>query len=186
MGGKTPEGKEPTWHEALLGYCGGSKSARADAEDGMRELGRRCGIELDYGVQANWQPVDSQRVMLWARRSGHAEKYMSALAKHHFEQKESASHRATIVAAATEAGLDASVVEAFLDTDELRADVWKSYGSTIHEKNIHAIPYFVFNSPATNGGPFRSGLGKPTVVNGSGDPDMFLKVFEKLARESRL
>ena len=69
-GAGTPEGEEPTWHESLLGYCGGDAAARDAAEASMREIGRLAGVALDYGVQTNWQPVDSQRVMLWAARFG--------------------------------------------------------------------------------------------------------------------
>lgn len=177
------EGGERTWHESLLGYCGGDERARNHAEETMRELGRRAGIELDYNVQTNWQPIDSQRLMLWARRFGKAEVYMSALARRHFEERKSASHRATLLEAVDEAGMDVEVARKFLDTDELKADVWKSYGDTIHKKGIHAIPYFVFNSPLTEGGPFRNGTGKPIIVNGSGDPQQFLEVFERLLHE---
>lgn len=176
------EGTEKLWHEGLLAYCG-SEKRRQQAEEGMQELGRRCGIEINYNVKTNWQPVDSQRVMLWARGFGKAEKYMSALARRHFEEQTSASHRATILAAAEEAGLDVKAAESFLNTEELKTEVWRSYGSTIHEKGIHAIPYFVFNSPLTDGGPFRSGKGKPIVINGSGDEDLFLEVFEKLLQD---
>mmetsp|Transcript_85333 Transcript_85333/g.198394 ORF Transcript_85333/g.198394 Transcript_85333/m.198394 type:complete len:213 (-) Transcript_85333:162-800(-) len=179
----TPEGQEKTWHESLLGYCGGSESVRREAEETMRQLGRRAGIELDYGVQTNWQPVDSQRLMLWAGRFGKQEKYMSALARLHFEECTSASHRATLLRAAEASGLDVDAARAFLDTDELRAEVWRSYGETIHEKGIHAIPYFVFNSPLTDGGPFRSGNGKPVIINGSGDEQVFLDVFEQFLRD---
>lgn len=175
-----PEGKESTWHEGLLGYVGGDPAARDAAEAGMRELGERVGIHLDYNVQTNWQPVDSQRAMLWARQFGKAENYMSALARKHFEERTSASHRATILAAAEEAGLNTEALQAFLNTDELRDEVWRSYGSTIKEKGIHAIPYFVFNSPLTDGGPFRSGKGRPVIINGSGDEAQFLEVFEHL------
>lgn len=178
-----PEGNEKTWHESLLGYCGGDPKTRDNAEEGMRQLGRRVGIELDYNVQTNWQPIDSQRLMLWAKRFGRAEAYMASLAQRHFEQRQSASHRATILEAAEEAGLDVEAARNFLDSDELRAEVWTSYGDTIHKKGIHAIPYFVFNSPLTSGGPFRTGSGKPTIVNGSGDEQQFLGVFEQLYRD---
>ena len=136
----TKEGNEPTWHDSLLGYCGGDAARRDAAEDGMRTLGRRAGIELDYGVQTNWQPIDSQRSMLWARRFGLAEEFMDHLGHRHFEQRKSASHRATLLDAAAASGLDASALGAFLDSDELVADVWTSYGSTIHEKGINQRP----------------------------------------------
>eukprot|EP00930_Biecheleria_cincta_P061733 TRINITY_DN47297_c0_g1_i1.p1 TRINITY_DN47297_c0_g1~~TRINITY_DN47297_c0_g1_i1.p1 ORF type:complete len:162 (-),score=35.47 TRINITY_DN47297_c0_g1_i1:87-572(-) len=146
----------------------------------MRDLGRSCGIELDYNVQTNWQPVNSQRVMLWARRYGLQEAYMSALGRRHFEQRTSASHDATILESAREAGLDVEACQDFLATDELRDEVWKSYGSTIHEKGINAIPFFIFNSPFTDGGPFRSGKGKPEMEHGSGNQERFLEIFERL------
>lgn len=178
-----PEGREPTWHESLLGYCGNSPQARREAEETMRDLGRKVGIELDYGVQTQWQPVDSQRVMLWARRYGRQEAYMSALGRRHFEERTSASHRSTLLQAVREAGLDAAAAEAFLQTDELRDEVWRSYGSTIRDAGIHAIPFFVFNSPLTDGGPFRKGAGRPRIVNGSSDRDEFLGIFEQLAAD---
>lgn len=146
-------------------------------------LGERVGIHLDYNVQTNWQPVDSQRVMLWARQFGKAEKFMDALARKHFEERTSASHRSTLLEAAEEAGLDVEAARAFLETDQLRADVWRSYGSTIHEKGIHSIPLFVFNSELTDAGPFRSGKGRPVVVHGSGDEVEFLQVFEQLRQQ---
>lgn len=176
----TKEGAEPTWHESLLGYCGGDEGRRAQAEEGMRALGRRAGVELDYDVQTNWQPVDSQRAMLWARRFGLAEIFMDELGHRHFERKTSASHRPTLLAAAAASGLDADALDAFLDTRELVGDVWDSYGSTINEKGIHAIPYFVFG-PVGMRTPFReSGKLRAVTVNGSGDADQFLRVFEGL------
>eukprot|EP00928_Gymnodinium_smaydae_P084491 TRINITY_DN67763_c0_g1_i1.p1 TRINITY_DN67763_c0_g1~~TRINITY_DN67763_c0_g1_i1.p1 ORF type:complete len:159 (+),score=15.27 TRINITY_DN67763_c0_g1_i1:420-896(+) len=150
----------------------------------MRELGRNCGIELDYGVQTNWQPVNSQRVMLWAHRFGLQEAYMSALARRHFEQQKSASHDATILQCVQEAGLDVDACRKFLATEELRAEVWESYRSTIDEKGIHAIPLFIFNSPATDGGPFRNGNGKPEIEHGSGNVARFVDIFERLLQIS--
>lgn len=179
-GHNTAEGTEPTWHEALLAYTDNSKVKRFAGESLMSFLGWRAGIKLDYHVQAQWQPVDSQRTMLWAGRFGKQEAYMSALARRHFEERKSASHRSTILEAVEEIGLEVSEAKAFLDTDELKDQVWLSYGSTIREKGIHAIPFFVFNSPLDDGGPFRSGKGDAIIVNGSGDEQQFLEIFEQI------
>lgn len=183
MGLGRPEGEEKTWHDGILWNAGGNEAKCREAERGMRALGRELGIELDYTVKTNWQPIDSQRTILWAMQFGKAEAYMSRLAPKHFEECKSASHRATILDAAEEAGLDRQALRAFLETDELKAEVWKSYGSTINEKGIHAIPFFCFNSPLTDGGPFRNGTGTPLIVKGSANKDHFLAVFEKLYRD---
>ena len=113
---------------------------------------------------------------------------MSALNKRHFEQRQSASERATLLAAASEVGLDRAKAEAFLDTDELAADVWRSYGETIRTKNIHSIPLFAMSVPSIDavGGPFRpSGKDEAYVVRGSMDKAYFLELFNVILRDVR-
>jgi predicted DsbA family dithiol-disulfide isomerase len=149
-------------------------------------LGKAAGIDFRFDVRTHWQPVDSQRMLLWAARAGRAEQFMSALNARHFEAAESASERPTLLAAAAEAGLDAAAAETFLATDELVDDVWRSYGATIRTHGIHAIPYFVFSCAAAGraGGPFRErGDKEPVIVNGSMDAPTFLAIFEQLHGE---
>lgn len=106
---------------------------------------------------------------------------MDALAVRHFERRQSASARSTLLAACEEVGLDPGAAAAFLDTDELEAEVWRSYGSTIREKGIHAIPYFVFNGPGSEGGPFRAGVpGEGYTIRGSANPETFLRIYERI------
>lgn len=175
-----------TWHDGLLGYVGGDAARRDAAEDGLRQQGRAAGIEFDFDVPTDWQPVDSQRLLLWAGRFGLQEPFMSELNSRHFQNArrgttgESASSRATLLESAAAVGLDAAAAEAFLVTDELKDDVWRSYGDTIHRRGISAIPLFVFNVPEVGivGGPFREFRQAPWTLNGSMDPPAFLAVFE--------
>ena len=83
-------------------------------------------------------------------------------------------------------GLDRDEVTAFLEGDELTADVWRSYGRTIRELNIHSIPLFSFSVPSIGavGGPFRPpGKAEAYVVRGSMDHNFFLELFEVLLRD---
>lgn len=176
---------EGTWHERLLDYTHGDEHLRDQAMAGMIMAGRPHGIEFDYNVYINRQPVDSQRVLLYAARRGKQEEYVSALSKRHFtqgSQGESASKRHTILAAAAEAGLDQENVAAFLETDELRDVVWRSYGD-MPRRGIGAIPFFVFNVPelGLEGGPLRpQRAGSPPTVNGSMQVQTFTDIFESL------
>ena len=105
---------------------------------------------------------------------------MDALGHRHFERRESASHARTLLAACAEVGLDAAAAEAMLASDELVADVWRSYGATVREHGIRAIPLFVFG-PARLAGPFRpDGVEPPVIVRGSADPETFVRVLEAL------
>lgn len=189
--GAGPDGKEAapteTWHDGLLGYMGGSHSARERAEKQMAQLGLQAGIKFDYNVLTQWQPVKSQRLLLWAGRYGLQEEFMTNLNKRHFEEKQSASITSTLLEAAAEVGLDVEDAAAFLETDELADVVWKSYGSTI-ARGIHSIPLFVFNLPSTGavGGPFREGQGskEPYTVNGSSSAEAFLQLFEQIVGDA--
>ena len=52
------------------------------------------------------QPIESQRLQLWASRFGKTEVFMDELGKRHFENAASASARPTLLAAAAAAGLN--------------------------------------------------------------------------------
>ena len=122
--------REGIWHDRLTDYSG-SSAGRDDFEANMRRLGEAAGVAFDFNVYINRQPIDSQRMLLWAGRFGKGERFMSALSDRHFQrgsQGESASKRPTLLAAAQEAGLDVGAAAAFLETDELRDEVWRSYG----------------------------------------------------------
>mmetsp|Transcript_22355 Transcript_22355/g.28922 ORF Transcript_22355/g.28922 Transcript_22355/m.28922 type:complete len:232 (-) Transcript_22355:294-989(-) len=183
VGPNTVQGQEPTWHESLLDYCGGSSQQRSIIEESMASLGKRVGIALNYNVRVNWQPVDSQRAMLWASSFGQQEEFMDELAKRHFELGQSASHRTTILDAAKSAGLDVEALASFLDTDELKAHVWKSYGTMIRNKGIRAIPFFVFGLPDHKSVFHPHGKSKSFTVRGSADPNTFFSIFESLHRQ---
>lgn len=120
--------KPSTWHESLLGYAG-SETRRNEAERGLLMQGQQAGIHFDFNVLTHWQPIESQRLLLWAGQRGRQEEFMTALNQRHFERGssgESASARPTLLAAAAEVGLDVNEASAFLETDELREEVWRS------------------------------------------------------------
>mmetsp|Transcript_21823 Transcript_21823/g.53747 ORF Transcript_21823/g.53747 Transcript_21823/m.53747 type:complete len:216 (+) Transcript_21823:202-849(+) len=172
-----------TWHTGLIDYADGTEEGACRFERQLQTLADKADIKFDYHVKTHWQPINSQRVLLWAGRFGKQEEFMSALNKRHFELRESASDDSNILAAVQEVGLDTKAAEDFLRTDELKDVVWRSYGTTPREKGIHAIPYMVFSVPelGIDGGPFRDDKGarQPGVVaQGSHDPDFFLRIFE--------
>ncbi len=159
------------WHERLADYSG-SPEGRDQFEAHMAKLGTAAGVRFDFNTYIDRQPIESQRLLLWAGRFGKSEEFMTALSDRHFQrgsQGESASKRPTLLAAADEAGLDVASAEAFLDSDELYEEVWRSYGE-MPRKGIHGIPLFCFSIPEVGlwSGPFRNANADATV-NGSAD-----------------
>lgn len=156
--------------------------ARGEMGSKMTELGKTTSppIKFNIDVEFHDQPVDSQRLLQWAARVGKQEEVVSALARLHFEEQTSVNKRSTLLKAATEVGLDTDALVKFLDSDELVPEIWRSYGETINKHGIHAIPFFVFNGPFTNGGPFRDGSNTASIIRGSANAHEFLSVFEQI------
>lgn len=174
-----------TWHDRLLEYVGGHPDTRDGFEASMQRLAQRTGVKLDYGVDVHSQPVEAQRALLWATRQGKAEDLMNALNVRHFTERKSAVYRSTILDAAREAELDADALNNFLETDELKKEVWKSYGETIRVHKIRSIPYLYFNNDGpevfSDGGPYGSAGGTEGAAhNGSGSVDTFYQLFVQL------
>ena len=170
------------WHERLTDYSG-SPAGRDEFEAHMTKLGEAAGVKFDFNTYIDRQPFESQRLLLWAGRFGKAEEFMTALSDRHFQQGsqgESASKRPTLLAAAQEVGLDVAKVEAFLDSDELHDEVWRSYGE-MPRKGITGIPLFCFSIPEAGlwSGPFRDANADATI-NGSANKAHFLHLFEQL------
>ena len=135
-----------TWHDGLLGYVQGDPQRRDEAERGLQMQGGAAGITFDFSVRCDWQPIYSQRMLWWAGRYGLQEAYMTNLNKRHFQrgsEGESASMRKTVLAAAQEAGLNVEKAAAFLYTDELKDEVWKSVSRPRHSSPELAVvhPY---------------------------------------------
>lgn len=135
-------------------------------------------INFDMDVDFEWQPVDSQRLVLWASLVGKQEEVASALWKLHFEKRASLTQRSTLLLAAGEVGLDHDACEHFLNSGEMIQDVIDGYKLATAKHRIHWPPFFVLNGPSTNGGPFRNGSWSASIVRGP--PEAFAEAFEQI------
>lgn len=180
--------REGKWHERLMDYSR-SAAGRDQFEAQVGKLGEAAGIKFDFNVHLNRQPIESQRLLLWAARFGKGEEFIAALSDRHFQrgsEGECATCRPTLLAAAAEAGLDVAAAEAFLDTNELFEEVWAKYGE-MPALGIRAIPLFCFSVPQAGllSGPFRSeskDIEAGAVMSGSGNKQQFLQLFEQIYR----
>lgn len=196
-----------TWHESLIDYTGGTVAGALAAEKGIAYLGSKAGISFRFDQLTHWQPLFSQRMLLYAARLGKAELFMDRLNYQHFELGKSASSLESVLEACghESVSIDVDAAEEFLQTKELEEEVWKSYGDTIHKYKVHSIPLFVLKVPSINamGGPFPSDDGDnldkeegvstpcstsevklpPWIMNGSFSPDEFLDIFEDIQKK---
>ena len=75
-------------------------------------------------------------------------------------------------------GMNVEDANAFLDTDEGEAAVWKSYGDLIKRYRIKEIPVFTFTTGLSPFDPkFKSGIDiQPYVVVGSSSVDLYVSI----------
>lgn len=110
------------------------------------------------------------------------------MSKRHFEMSQSNADRQTLLAAVSDVeGLDVAAAKAFLDTDELADEVWRSYGRTQKWYGITEIPVFSFNRPGVPSAfspAFKEeAMPHPIIVIGSASIDIFEKVFDELVAD---
>ena len=68
-----------------MAYTGGSEAGAHAAEAQLSSLAKAAGICFRFDQRTDWQPVESQRALLWAARQGKAEPFMDRLNQRHFE-----------------------------------------------------------------------------------------------------
>lgn len=150
-------------------------------------LGEQAGISYKHGVEMVWQPVDSQRILLWAGRFGKQEEVADEIGKLHFEEVRHNNDRSTLLAACERVGLDVDAAEAFLDTDEMVDRVWWSYGTTIRYYGIKEIPCYVLNRigvPGPFSGFFDAATSPaPYILYGATEPDDVMDALELIREE---
>lgn len=138
-------------------------------------------INFNMDVDFQWEPIDSQRLLLWAKEDGKQDIVAKTLFHLHFEQRQSLSWRSTLLTAAQAAGIDEADCASFLDGDYLRSEVLEGYDQHMR-CGIHWPPFFALNGPGSNGGPFRDGTRSCMVVRGSAKA--FAEAFEQIWSDS--
>jgi predicted DsbA family dithiol-disulfide isomerase len=124
----------------------GSEQRIRQMHERIEGLGRDEGIEFrfdDIKVAAN--TLDAHRVIRWAGTAGEGVQHevVRRLFDQNFVQGGNLNDPATLVAAAREAGMDASVVEALLPTDADK-DAVRNEIATASRMGITGVPCFLF------------------------------------------
>lgn len=108
-------------------------------------LGAVEGISFDFdAITVAPNTLDAHRLIRWASSSGEGVqgKLVSTLFSYYFEQGKNIGDHGVLVEAASEAGMDATVVEALLPTDSDREEV-SSEIATASRMGITGVPCFL-------------------------------------------
>jgi predicted DsbA family dithiol-disulfide isomerase len=132
--------------------------------------GREAGIDFAFGrIERSPNTLDAHRVIRWSQSAGKQNEMVERLFRDFFLEGRDIGHRAILIEAATDVGLDAEVVrrllEANADTGEVREEI-----ATAQRLGVTGVPFFIFAG--------RFGL------PGAQPPDVLLNAINKAAEKS--
>jgi predicted DsbA family dithiol-disulfide isomerase len=140
-----PGGQDITEH--LTQKYGTTAQQQAASRDAIRERGAGVGFEFrKEGRGRVYNTFNAHRLLHWAGLEG-AERQRGlkkALLKAYFTDGKSPEDKDVLLAAATEAGLDAARAKDILESSEFADDVRKRE-QFFHDHGIHAVPAVIIN-----------------------------------------
>jgi predicted DsbA family dithiol-disulfide isomerase len=134
-----PEGRDrKSYRVAKFGSL-----ARSEAMDAqITEVGRADGIVFKYEkISRTSNTFPAHRLMWLAEREGDAEKLADLLFTAYFTDGQDIGDRSVLLRLASEAGLEAGRIEAFLDSDEGVAEV-RGLEMQAYRAGIDGVPHF--------------------------------------------
>ncbi|MDI7863190.1 DsbA family oxidoreductase [Rhizobiaceae bacterium n13] len=165
-----PEGVD---QQAALAAKLGGKEKMDKAHEVLTGLGNEAGIAFDFdAIKVGPNTMDAHRLLLWAHAEGREMqgKVVSALFKANFEEGRNIGDRAVLVDIATEAGMDAKVVETLLASDADR-DMIKGEISAAQQMGVAGVPFFIFD--------------QQYAVSGAQSPEVLVGALRDIARMKR-
>ncbi|MFI1097471.1 DsbA family oxidoreductase [Streptomyces sp. NPDC020917] len=161
---------EPRVHREVLTQKYGPQSVAMD--DRVTQLGAAEGITFDFDTVVENNSLLAHRLLRFALETYGPEaqaRLKGRLMAAHFGEGMDIGDRAQLADAAAAAGLDRAAVAAFLDTDDLRAEVQADIDEA-HQLGISAVPTFVFEGQ--------------WAVQGGQETSTFLRVLEQVAQQT--
>lgn len=136
----------------------------------MRDALRDAGVEEDIGfafdsIEMRPNTTNSHRLIRWAATAGVQDEVVERLFRAYFEQGRDIGSSLVLSEIASEADMDADLVEQLLASDADRALIDRE-DKLAHDMGISGVPTFIFANKF--------------MVSGAQDPEALLKVIDKV------
>jgi len=128
------------------------------------------GLKFNFGdSQVTPNTLDAHRLIAFAKQHGKQQEMKEALMSAYFEKGVDLSQTKNLIEEAVAVGLDKSKAEAFLKTDDLKAEV-KLEEQLNQQRGISGVPFYIINN--------KYG------VSGAQPTEAFLQVFTEVGSEA--
>lgn len=143
-----------------------------DMQRKLIDLGTPVGINFRFDqIHRSPNTLDCHRLILWAGSAGVQSEVVDDLFSRYFERGEDVSNHETLIAAASDAGLDGDQVRDLLKSDEDR-DLIVSEDDRARKMGIEGVPCFI--------------VGGRYALLGAQEPAILRQVFNRVREESSL
>ncbi len=163
-----PEGMD---RRAYLEDKFGGADGAAQVCDRIAEAAAEAGLTIDFArIARTPNTLDAHRLIRWAGIEGRQTAVVSRLFERYFQQGEDIGDHAVLVDVAQGTGMDADATRRLLAGPADRAEV-AAEDARAREMGVQGVPTFV--------------VGGKYVVTGAQDADLWLRVIDELAAQTR-
>jgi predicted DsbA family dithiol-disulfide isomerase len=157
-------------HKEYLTKKFGSEARYQQMTNHVVTIAAQEGLKFNFNDrQVSPNTLDAHRLIAFAKNRGKQQEMKEALMNAYFEQGIDLTQNENLVNIAMELGLDGNAVEAFLNTDELAAEV-KLEEKLNYQRGISGVPFYIINN--------KYG------VSGAQPKEAFLQVFTEVGSEA--
>lgn len=177
--------------QTLYEHLSESKSISVEQAEGMgihaALMGKAAGIELNFDKSVVANSFNSHRLIHHAKANGKQQEMKARLFKAYFTEGKNIDHIETLIALATEIGLNADETKAVLESDKYTDAVNDDINES-QQLGVRGVPFFVFDrkyavSGAQPAEAFLETLQKSFAEWQKENPDVQLQVSEGLSCE---
>eukprot|EP00035_Acanthoeca_spectabilis_P023427 m.449308 g.449308 ORF g.449308 m.449308 type:complete len:192 (-) comp19800_c0_seq1:175-750(-) len=144
-------------------------------ESRMQATAASEGIQIVYdGFTSNTMPA--HRLITWAKASGKQDTLVTKIFEQYFGNGKAPCDTEMLAEAAAQAGLDKAEAEAFLESDDLKADVATEAERVKRSFGVSGVPFFVVHA---DGSPDL-----PIGVSGAQEPETLVQIVREAIKDA--
>jgi predicted DsbA family dithiol-disulfide isomerase len=160
--------------QTLYEHLSESKGITVEQAEGMgihaALMGKAAGIELNFDKSVVANSFNSHRLIHFAKANGKQQEMKARLFKAYFTEGKNIDDTKTLIALATEIGLNTEEAKSVLESDKYASDVNDDINES-QQLGVRGVPFFVFN--------------RKYAVSGAQPAEAFLETLEKSFTEWR-
>ena len=160
--------------QTLYEHLSESKGISVEQAKGMgshaSQMGTQSGLELNFDKSVVANSFNSHRLIHFAKANGKQQEMKARLFKAYFTEGKNIDDAETLIALATEIGLNADEAKSVLESDKYASDVNDDINES-QQLGVRGVPFFVFD--------------RKYAVSGAQQTEAFLETLEKSFAEWR-